>query len=90
MNKIKYVILLICFVLSSCSVEGEINHTALNKVMECRDFRDGESFRFNTNTITKVRIGYGVPSTFKITTDRGESKTLNSNQESYMKCVEKK
>jgi len=71
-------------------MDGELPEGELNKLMMCKDFRDGETFSFNTNTITDIRVGIGVPTTFKITTVSGETKILSSSMESYLKCNEKR
>lgn len=78
------------FLLSGCSIEGQLPEGEQNKLMVCKDFRDGETFSFNTNTITDIRVGIGSPTTFKIITISGEVKTLSSSMEAYLKCKEKR
>lgn len=73
-----------------CTMKGgDIDEKDRNKLMVCKDFRDGEMFSFNTNTITNVRIGVGAPSAFDVTTTDGKKKTLSSTMEAWLKCENK-
>lgn len=84
----KVFIFITCLSLAACSVQGELDQSGKNKLMSCKDTRDGETFAYNTNTITDICIGIGAPTTFKIVTTTGKHMTLNSNMDAYIKCAE--
>ncbi len=84
----KVFIFVACLSLVACYVQGELDQSGKDKLMSCKDARDGETFAYNTNTITDVRIGIGAPTTFQITTTTGKHMTLNSNMDTYIKCTE--
>jgi len=72
---------------AGCTVDGgELAESDRNKVMTCKDTRDGEVFQFNTNTIRNFRFGIGAPSSFDVTTFDGREMTLNSEMEAWLKC----
>jgi len=59
-----------------------------NKMMKCVDTRDGEVFYFNTNTVHNIYIGYGSPHRYDVVTSNGDTMTLKSDMEIYLKCKE--
>ena len=81
MNK-KAVFSVAILLLSGCTMQGEITDNSKNKQMVCIDTRDGETFTFNTNTITDVKIGIaGAPTSFTIINNEGIQCTINTNME---------
>lgn len=73
--------------LTGCTFGGaSVTEKDLSKSMICTDTRDGEIFRFNTNSITNIRTGFGTPTTMDLITDTGEHKTISSNMETWLKC----
>jgi hypothetical protein len=89
LNKIA-LLLAVCWsavLAAGCTMEGgELAEKDRNKVMTCKDTRDGEVFQFNTNTIRNVRAGIGAPSSFDVTTFDGREMTLTSDTEAWIKC----
>ena len=79
---------LIVLLAAGCNMKGgDIAEKDRNKLMVCKDTRDGETFSFNTNTITNLRVGLvGAPTTFNVTTTDGKEKTLSSTMETWLKC----
>jgi len=78
---------LTCLLAAGCTMNGgEVTQEDLNKTMICKDTRDGETFSFNTSTVTNVRQGISAPHSFDVTTDDGEKMTLNSDMEAWLKC----
>jgi len=77
---------LIVLLVAACSMEGDVSDGGRNKMMVCKDFRDGETFSFNTNTIKNVRIGIVAPTTFDVVTVDGKAKTLSSEMVPWLKC----
>lgn len=84
----KFQILIIAFIcLAGCTMEGGgVSAEDLNKTVTCTDTRDGETFSFNTNSVTNTRIGIGAPTSFDVTTDDGRKMTINSSMEAWLKC----
>jgi hypothetical protein len=81
---LSFLIALLCY---SCTVkDGEVAEHDKNKIFDCKDTRDGETFSFNSNTVRDVRVGIGADSSFTITTLDGKEKKLNSSMEAYIKC----
>jgi hypothetical protein len=81
---LSFLIALLC---SSCTVEGvDVAEHDKNKIIDCKDTRDGDAFSFNTNTVKDVRAGIGAPTTFTVTTLDGKEKHLSSDMEAYLKC----
>ena len=80
------IILLVCL-MTGCTTSGNISETG-NKLMECKDTRDGEVFRFNTKTITNIRVGFLAPTTFDLVTLDGRKKSLSDQAEAWLKCEE--
>ena len=81
------VMLLLCFVAVGCTVDGgSVVKEDLNKIVICKDARDGEIFSFNSNTITNVRRGFGAPGSVDITTDDGKKMTLSDDMSLWLKC----
>lgn len=79
---------IIVAIMSGCTVGGgQVADESINKEMFCTDSRDGEVFKFNTNTVTDIRRGIGAPTTFTITTHSGDERILSSDMEAYIKCV---
>lgn len=68
---------------------SKIAEKDLNKIMDCIDFRDGEKFSFNTNSMTNIRIGIGIPTTVDIVTESGKKMTYNTEMDAYIKCEER-
>lgn len=68
-----------------CTVGGSevINK---NEVKVCTDSRDGETFSFNTNSVTNVRRGIGAPTTFNVIDSEGNKRSLSTSMEVYLKC----
>ena len=86
--KLFYQILLILAIVSiiGCTVGGSevVNK---NEVKVCTDTRDGETFSFNTNSVTNVRRGVlGEPTTFDVIDGEGNKRSLSSSMEVYLKC----
>lgn len=79
-------ILLLC--VSGCTIDGGIADESKNKHMTCTDTRDGETFGFNSNNITNIRIGIGSDSSIDVVDDFGTKRTLSSSMELFIKCVE--
>ena len=75
--------------LFGCTVDGKIE-VERNKKMICKDTRDGETFSFNTNSVTNARLGIGADHSFDVTDNNGKKRTLTSNMEAYLKCEEAK
>lgn len=84
----KLLILALPLIVSACSVDtgASVSKKDMNKLMVCKDFRDGETFQFNTNTVTNISQGIGAPTSFDIVTTTGKVMTLNSDMEDYIKC----
>jgi hypothetical protein len=81
---LSFLIALLC---SSCTVKNaEVAGHDKNKIMDCKDTRDGETFSFNTNTVRDISVGIGGDSSFTVTTLDGKEKKFNSNMEAYIKC----
>lgn len=77
--------------ISGCTMDGgSLSNEDMDKIVTCKDARDGEVFEFNTNTISNVRRGLGVPSSFDIVTIDGKKMTLNSSMETWLKCEKDK
>jgi len=88
MIKITTGLFIAALVLTGCTVKAHVSEEDANKLMVCTDTRDGEVFSFNTNTVTNMRAGFGVPSSFDILTTEGKEMTLNNNMEAWLKCVD--
>jgi hypothetical protein len=78
---------LIVLLAAGCTMNGgEVSDKDRNKIMTCKDTRDGETFSFNTNTITNIRRGIGAPHTFDVVTTDGKSMSLSTDMEAWLKC----
>lgn len=78
---------LIVLLAAGCTMDGgKVAEKDKNKIMVCKDTRDGETFSFSTNTITNMRAGIGAPSTFDVVTTDGKARTLSSDMGSWLKC----
>lgn len=73
---------------AGCTVGGELSDEEKGKTFVCKDFRDGETFSFEASAIENIRIGYGAPSSFDITTNDGVEMTLTSDHVQWLKCWE--
>jgi len=69
---------------------AELSEESKNKEFKCTDFRDGEMFYFNSNTITNMRAGFGTDHSYDMIDTNGTKHTMTSGMESHMKCVEVK
>ena len=78
---------IIAFVSCEQKAEGIVERQK-NKMMKCVDTRDGEVFYFNTNTVHNIYIGYGSPHRYDVVTSNGDTMTLKSDMEIYLKCKE--
>ena len=80
-----------CLVLlAGCSMEGKLAEKDLNKVMACKDLRDGETWEFNTNTVKNIRAGFAGGATSATLTDsNGRDRTITSDMNAYIKCQPK-
>lgn len=59
------------------------------KTMECKDTRDGETFRFSTATLKNIQVGFGgVDTCMNITDSTGRERTLCKSHEAWLKCQE--
>lgn len=88
MRKPRLVRTILCFlIMSGCTVDGRVSSTNGIKHMICTDTRDGETFGFDTENITNVRIGVGSDSSFNVIDDSGKVRTMRKSMESYVKCV---
>ena len=74
----------------SCTYEGKMAEEDRNKEMRCVDTRDGETFYFNTSTVTDLRVGILCSTSFYVVTSDSVKKRLTSDMELYIKCVEVK
>jgi len=64
---------------------GEIHDKDKNKIMVCKDTRDNETFKYNTNSITNIRQDlFGVSSVDIVTLD-GKEKRLSRDM-TWLKC----
>ena len=81
--------ILICLLIF-CGCEGTMRGEYSgpeNLVWECIDSRDGEKFKYNTDTISNVRIGFGGSSSrYDIVILTGEKKIMDSRFEEWIKC----
>ena len=80
-------ILITALLISGCTVNADITEQSRNRLATCTDFRDGEVFIFNTNTVTNVRYGFGVEHTMDIVTTDGKKRSLSIGMTAYLKCV---
>lgn len=79
---LSFFIALLC--LFGCSPEIEDEYRGL--IIDCTDFRDGEKFSFNTDTIRDIEKNWSGVTGFRITTLDGKDKFLKSEMELYIKC----
>lgn len=80
-------IILTLLLVSGCTINGgDVVKEDLNKIIICKDTRDGETFSFNTNTVTNSRQGFGAVSSIDIITDDGKQMTISDDMNSWLKC----
>lgn len=72
--------------LIGCTIEGEFPDTYKHVQKSCVDFRDGETFSFNTANVTKIRVGIGTDSHFTFVDDTGKTRTLSAREDEWVKC----
>lgn len=73
-------------IFSGCGFEGKYSGKK-SQTMHCIDFRDGEQFTFNTDTIRDVVIGIGTQSHFALTDNKGNIRILSSELSASIKCT---
>lgn len=86
MNKILFISILIGQLITGCSVSGEVSQNDLNKVVTCKDVRNGDVFSFNTSSITNVRVGFDGQPSFDIVTNNGRRININKKMDTWLKC----
>jgi hypothetical protein len=79
---------LIGLLVAGCTQKAELTEGSKGRHFTCTDFRDGDVFRYSTDTITNVRMGIGTDSSFDLVDETGKSRTLKTSMEAYVKCVE--
>lgn len=78
-------ILTALFVVGCGEAQTEAEYTGRPQWMECTDLRDGEVFRFHTNTMHDISVGLSTSSFRVIDTDKHE-RVMTSQSEQWTKC----
>ena len=81
-------ILSVLFCFYGCSAKIADKDRGL--VFDCVDFRDGEKFSFNTDSISDIVRTFTSIVSFKITTLEGNDLIIRHEQEAYIKCEKRK
>ena len=71
----------------ACTTEGEVSSEDLNKIIICKDTRDGEVFKYNTNTVHDIRVkNFNELDSISFTTVDGKKMTITGKNEVLYKC----
>jgi hypothetical protein len=72
-------------------MKAEVDTSATPAVLNCTDFRDGETFDIRREDVKGARVGFGgAESCFYVTDTDGNDRTLCKSMEAFMKCEEAK
>jgi len=72
----------------SCTMDGSLSDDSENKIVRCKDTRDGEVFTYASDSVKNVRIGIGAPTTIEFVDMSGRERTMSTEDNKYWKCKE--
>jgi len=78
----KYVLL--ALLLTACTYDA--GTVGPGQVLDCKDFRDGETFTIRSENMGNFRGGIGTDSCISGRDDNGKERTLCSSMQQFIKC----